>query len=89
MAWDWSQNEDSQPEKWQEAHMGSGIRGKESLYDVFPCFVSLLKVSVSERGIPEARSSKQLSLTSSLLYASLLPSISSFQMSRFSPGLSK
>lgn len=35
--------------KWQEADMGSGIRGKESLYDVFPCFDSLLKISVSER----------------------------------------
>ena len=50
MAWDWSQNKDKQPEKWQEAAMGSGIRGKESLYDVFPCFNSPLKMSVSERG---------------------------------------
>lgn len=37
-------NEDSQPEKWQEVDMGSGIRGKESLYDAFPCFDSLLKL---------------------------------------------
>ena len=50
MAWDWSQNEERQPGKWQEAAMGSGIGGKESLYDVFPCFDSPLKNSVSESG---------------------------------------
>ena len=45
---------------------------------------------VSLRGqIPEARSSKHFSLISPFLYSSLLPSISSFQISMFSPGLSK